>query len=56
MPEGTWAAFVGFQACAIALVQRGTCTFREKAQFAQDAGAVGVIIFNEGTPQSERAS
>ena len=42
------ADFVGFQAGAIALVQRGTCTFREKAQFAQDAGAVGVIIFNEG--------
>ncbi len=42
------ADFSGFPTGAIALVQRGTCTFREKAQFAQDAGAVGVIIFNEG--------
>ena len=34
----------------IALVQRGTCTFEEKAQNAAAAGAVGVIIFNEGNP------
>lgn len=33
---------------AVALVQRGTCTFAEKAQFAQDAGYDAVIIFNEG--------
>ena len=33
----------------IALVQRGTCTFREKADNAAAAGAVGVIIFNEAT-------
>ena len=32
----------------IALIQRGTCTFREKAQNALEAGAVGVIIFNQG--------
>jgi Zn-dependent M28 family amino/carboxypeptidase len=32
----------------IALVQRGTCTFRQKAETAQAAGAVGVVIFNEG--------
>jgi Zn-dependent M28 family amino/carboxypeptidase len=33
---------------AIALVQRGTCDFIVKAQNAEAAGAVGVIIFNEG--------
>jgi Zn-dependent M28 family amino/carboxypeptidase len=33
---------------AVALVQRGTCTFAEKAQAAQDAGYDAVIIFNEG--------
>lgn len=34
----------------IALVQRGTCTFFEKADFARRAGAIGVVIFNEGQP------
>ncbi len=34
----------------IALIQRGTCTFALKAQNAFNAGAVGVIIFNEGQP------
>ena len=33
---------------SVALVQRGTCTFGEKAQNAEAAGAVAVIIFNEG--------
>ena len=32
----------------IALIQRGSCFFREKAEAAQAAGAVGVVIFNEG--------
>jgi Zn-dependent M28 family amino/carboxypeptidase len=40
--------FAGFVAGNIALIQRGTCTFGEKVQNAQAAGAVGVIIFNEG--------
>jgi len=39
--------FSGF-AGKIALIQRGTCTFSQKIANAQDAGAVGVIIFNEG--------
>ena len=30
----------------IALVQRGTCTFGSKVQRAEEAGAVGVVIFN----------
>ena len=40
--------FAGFTAGNIAVIQRGTCTFALKAQNAEDAGAVGVIIFNEG--------
>ncbi|MCP4105705.1 MAG: M20/M25/M40 family metallo-hydrolase [Desulfobacteraceae bacterium] len=32
----------------IAVIQRGNCAFADKAQNAQNAGAVGVIIFNEG--------
>jgi Zn-dependent M28 family amino/carboxypeptidase len=35
----------------IALVQRGTCTFREKVTAATEAGYDGVIIFNEGNPE-----
>ena len=35
---------------AIALVQRGSCTFSTKAENAQNAGYDGVIIFNEGQP------
>lgn len=42
--------FAGFPAGAIALLQRGTCLFREKALNAQAAGATGVVIFNEGSP------
>jgi Zn-dependent M28 family amino/carboxypeptidase len=33
---------------AISLVQRGTCPFVQKLANAQAAGAVGVILFNEG--------
>lgn len=33
---------------AVALIQRGTCGFGEKAAFAQAAGYDAVIIFNEG--------
>jgi Zn-dependent M28 family amino/carboxypeptidase len=44
--------FTGFVAGRIALIQRGTCTFSQKVQNAQAAGASGVIIFNEGnTPE-----
>ena len=35
---------------AVALVQRGTCTFGTKAANAQTAGYDAVIIFNEGQP------
>jgi Zn-dependent M28 family amino/carboxypeptidase len=42
------ADFTGFVRGAVALIQRGTCTFAQKAQNAQAAGAAAVIIFNEG--------
>ena len=44
------ADFAGFPAGAIALLQRGTCTFRVKAENAAAAGAVAAVIFNEGQP------
>ena len=52
----TAADFTGFPAGAVALIQRGTCTFREKATNAKNAGAVGVVIFNEGNvdPDDDR--
>ena len=44
--------FAGFVPGRIALIQRGTCFFGEKALNAQAAGASGVVIFNEGnTPE-----
>jgi Zn-dependent M28 family amino/carboxypeptidase len=33
----------------VAVIQRGTCDFGLKAKNAQDRGALGVLIFNEGT-------
>ena len=39
MPEG-----------AIALVQRGTCTFAQKFLTAEQSGAGGAVLFNEGNP------
>ena len=41
--------FDGFARGAIALVRRGTCTFQVKAENAVAAGAVGVVVMNEGT-------
>jgi Zn-dependent M28 family amino/carboxypeptidase len=38
--------FAGFPAGDIALVSRGGCTFALKATNAYDAGAVGVVIYN----------
>ncbi|MDQ4125362.1 MAG: M20/M25/M40 family metallo-hydrolase [Actinomycetota bacterium] len=43
--------FAGFPAGNIALLQRGTCTFGEKAANAEEAGAVAVIIFNQGNTE-----
>lgn len=47
------ADFAGFVAGRIALLQRGTCTFRQKALNAMAAGATAAIIFNRGTAGSE---
>jgi Zn-dependent M28 family amino/carboxypeptidase len=40
--------YAGFPAGNIALLQRGTCTFEVKAENAAAAGAVGIVIFNQG--------
>jgi hypothetical protein len=40
--------FAGFPRGAVALLQRGTCRFREKAENSLAAGASAVIVFNEG--------
>ena len=40
--------FTGFPVGNIALLQRGTCTFELKAENAAAAGAVGIVIFNQG--------
>jgi Zn-dependent M28 family amino/carboxypeptidase len=42
------ADYAGFPAGNIALLQRGTCTFEIKAENAAAAGAVGIVIFNQG--------
>jgi Zn-dependent M28 family amino/carboxypeptidase len=47
---GDWA---GFPAGNIALLQRGTCTFEIKAENAAAAGAVGIVIFNQGNTAAE---
>ena len=44
------ADFAGFPAGTIAVIQRGTCTFAVKAANAQAAGALAVVIYNEGQP------
>jgi Zn-dependent M28 family amino/carboxypeptidase len=40
--------FAGFVPGNIALIQRGTCPYVQKATMAQEAGASGIILFNEG--------
>jgi Zn-dependent M28 family amino/carboxypeptidase len=42
------ADFAGFPVGNIALLQRGTCTFELKAENAAAAGAIGIVIFNQG--------
>jgi Zn-dependent M28 family amino/carboxypeptidase len=49
------ADFTGFPGGNIALLQRGACTFELKAENAAAAGAVGIVIFNQGeTADAER--
>ncbi|HEY6697689.1 MAG TPA: M20/M25/M40 family metallo-hydrolase [Acidimicrobiales bacterium] len=45
--------FAGFPAGNIALLQRGTCTSELKAENAAAAGAVGIVIFNQGNTDAE---
>ena len=46
-PSNGCAAFTpGLFTGKIALIQRGTCSFAIKAQNAQDAGAIAVLIYN----------
>ena len=40
--------FATFPVGNIALLQRGTCTFELKAENAAAAGAIGIVIFNQG--------
>jgi Zn-dependent M28 family amino/carboxypeptidase len=45
--------FDNFPAGNIALLQRGTCTFEQKAETAAAEGAVGIVIFNQGNTAAE---
>ncbi len=48
------AAFASFPAGSVALIARGSCNVSDKAVFAQAAGAIAVIIYNNapGDPPS----
>ncbi|MGH8355266.1 MAG: M28 family metallopeptidase [Pseudomonas sp.] len=46
--------FSGFPAGAIALIQRGACSFQQKAENAAAAGAIGVVIFNQGNTEDRK--
>ncbi|NQD91855.1 M28 family peptidase [Pseudomonas sp. CrR25] len=46
--------FAGFPSGAIALLQRGTCSFEDKAENAAAAGAIGVIVFNQGNTDDRK--
>jgi len=41
--------FRDFERGAVALIRRGTCQFQTKVENAVAAGAIGVVIMNEGT-------
>lgn len=46
--------FDGFAAGSIALIQRGACSFQQKAENAANAGAIGAIIFNQGNSEDRK--
>ena len=46
--------FTGFPAGHIALIQRGACAFQQKAENASAAGAIGVVIFNQGNADDRK--
>ncbi|MDQ2709958.1 MAG: M20/M25/M40 family metallo-hydrolase [Actinomycetota bacterium] len=47
------ADFAGFSRGALALMQRGGCSFVQKATNAMHAGAAAVLIMNEGQPDRQ---
>jgi Zn-dependent M28 family amino/carboxypeptidase len=49
------ADFANFPAGSIALLQRGTCTFAQKGNTAAQAGAAGIIFFNQGNDPNDPA-
>lgn len=46
--------FSGFTGGHIAIIQRGACSFALKAQNAQAAGAIAVVVFNQGNTESRK--
>ncbi len=46
--------FEGFTEGNIALIQRGACSFLQKAENAEKAGATAVIIFNQGNQDTKK--
>jgi PA domain/Glucodextranase, domain B/Leishmanolysin len=48
------ADFAGFASGRIALLQRGECPFTDKVDNAKAAGAIGVIIFNQGNTSDRK--
>jgi len=46
--------FIDFPAGSIAIVQRGLCGFGIKATNAANAGAIGVVIFNQGNTDDRK--
>ncbi|HKI95234.1 MAG TPA: M28 family peptidase [Gemmatimonadales bacterium] len=52
----TSADFAGFVSGRVALIQRGTCAYAQKATLAAAAGASGAIIFNEGSAGNTAAT
>ncbi len=48
--------FAGFVAGRVALIQRGSCSFDQKAGFASTFGASAVVIFNDGSAGDSAAA
>lgn len=46
--------FTDFPAGSVAVIQRGACAFGQKATNAANAGAVGVVIFNQGNTEDRK--
>lgn len=46
--------FTDFPAGSVAVIQRGACAFGQKATNAANAGATGVVIFNQGNTEDRK--